>query len=241
MDIKTKGIVLQTVKYSETSVIVRIYTEKLGLVSYMVKGVRSTRSIAKAALLRPLTLLELDVTHRENKGLQNIKEYKRSYSYQSLPFDTIKSAIAMFILEVVSRSIREHDVNEDLFHFVYDCFCHLDELTPMTNDFHLQFMIHYAIYLGFAPQGGYSDQTPYFDMQEGVFTDRSSSSSLVLDREDSILIDHLITSGILQPMPVRLTRQLRHRLLHHLLKFYSLHLEGFSGLKSPDVLEELFG
>jgi DNA repair protein RecO (recombination protein O) len=181
MDIKTRGIVLQTVKYSESSVIVRIFTEKLGVVSYMVKGVRSSRSAARAALLRPLSLLELDVTHRENRGLQNIKEYKRAYTYTSLPFDTVKSSIALFILEVVSKSMREHDVHEETFEFVYECFCHIDGMTVMNNDLHLQFLVQYAGYLGFAPHGEYSEETPYFNMREGSFTEDSRMSTLVLD------------------------------------------------------------
>ncbi len=240
MDIKTRGIVLQTVKYSESSLIVRIFTERLGLVSYIVKGVRSSRSSSKAALLRPLTLLEMDVTHRENKGLQNIKEYKRAYNYSSLPFDTVKSNIAIFMLEVVSKSLKEHDTHEDMFQFVYDCFCHLDEIETMNNDFHLQFLIHYAAYLGFAPHGEYSDDTPYFDMQEGSFIPQSNISSLILDRRTSELISLLWSNSIIQSLPIRLNRQIRRDLLHHLLRYYSLHLEGFTGLRSPEVLEMIF-
>lgn len=240
MDIKTKGIVLHTVKYSETSVIVKIYTEKLGLVSYIVNGVRSTKSTAKASMMRPLTLLDLDTTHRENKGLQRIKEFRRAYTYKSIPFDTMKSAIAIFILEVVTKSLKEHDANEDMFHFVYDCFVHLDEIEVMNNDFHLQFLVHYSVYLGFPPQGEYSTLTPYFDMQEGYFTSRSSVSSLVLNKEQSEYISHLANSNMLQPLDIRLHRGHRQELLHHLLKYYNMHLEGFTGLRSPEVLEMLF-
>jgi DNA repair protein RecO (recombination protein O) len=240
MNIKTKGIVLHTVKYSESSVIVRIFTEQLGLVSYIVKGVRSARGSTKAALLRPLTLLEMDVTHRENKGLQYIKEYKRAYNYSSLPFDTAKSAIALFMLEVISRSLKEHDAHEELFQFVYDCFCHLDELPSMNNDFHLQFLVHYAGYLGFEPHGAYTENTPYFDMQEGSFIAQANISSLILNKADSELISILAAGSIILPLAVKLNRQVRRDMLHHLLKYYSLHLEGFSGLRSPEVLEMLF-
>jgi DNA repair protein RecO (recombination protein O) len=240
MDIKTRGIVLHTVKYSESSVIVRIFTERLGLVSYIVKGVRSARSSSKAALLRPLTLLEMDVTHRENKGLQNIKEYKRSYNYSSLPFDIVKSTIALFMLEVISKSLKEHDAHEDMFEFVYECFRHLDEIESMNNDFHLQFLVHYAAYLGFAPYGQCTEATPYFDMQEGNFISQSSASSLILDRDNSEFIGILVSNSIIQSLPVKLNRRVRRELLHHLLKYYSLHLEGFTGLRSPEVLEMIF-
>ena len=80
---KTRGIVLHTVKYSETSVIAKIYTERFGLVSYIIKGVRSVKSKTKASLLRPLTLLEMEVANRENKQLQFIKEFRRAYNYRS--------------------------------------------------------------------------------------------------------------------------------------------------------------
>jgi DNA repair protein RecO (recombination protein O) len=182
----------------------------------------------------------MDVTHRENKGLQNIKEYKRAYNYSSLPFDTVKSNIAIFMLEVVSKSLKEHDTHEDMFQFVYDCFCHLDEIETMNNDFHLQFLIHYAAYLGFAPHGEYSDDTPYFDMQEGSFIPQSNISSLILDRRTSELISLLWSNSIIQSLPIRLNRQIRRDLLHHLLRYYSLHLEGFTGLRSPEVLEMIF-
>jgi DNA repair protein RecO (recombination protein O) len=110
----------------------------------------------------------------------------------------------------------------------------------MNPDFHLQFLVHFASYLGFAPHGSYSEQTPYFDMQEGDFTDRISVSNLVLSKADSALISILISASILQPLPIRLNRHIRRDMMTHLLKYYSLHLEGFSGLKSPEVLEMLF-
>jgi len=240
MDIKTRGIVLQTVKYSESSVIVRIYTERLGLVSYIVKGVRSARSSSKAALLRPLTLLEMDVTHRENRGLQNIKEYKRAYNYSSLPFDTVKSSIALFMLEVISKSLKEHDANEEMFEFVFECFRHLDEVDKVNPDFHLQFLVHYSAYLGFAPHGEYSADTAYFDMQEGSFTSYKGMSSLTLDKNVSETLSGLASTSILESPSIRITRQARRDMLHQLLKYYSLHLEGFIGLRSPEVLEMIF-
>jgi DNA repair protein RecO (recombination protein O) len=206
----------------------------------MVKGVRNARSSSKAALLRPLTLLEMDVTHRDNKGLQHIKEYKRAYNYSSLPFDTVKSSIALFMLEVVSKSLKEQDTHEDMFQFIYDCFCHIDEIETMNNDLHLQFLVHYAAYLGFAPHGEYSDATPYFDMQEGTFISQNSANRLVLDKSNSELISMLVSNSMTEPLPVRLTRHTRRDMLHHLLKYYSLHLEGFSGLRSPEVLEMIF-
>ena len=240
MDIKTRGIVLHSIKYSETSVIVKILTERIGLVSYIVNGVRTSKSTAKAALLRPMSLLDLDVSHRENKGLQRLKEYKRAYQYHSIPFDTLKSSISMFLLEVITKSLKEHDTNEELFEFVYESFIHLDELKSMNNNFHLQFLLHYATYLGFGLAGQYSIETPYFDMQEGLFIAQKTTSSAVLDKTESEYISSLFNNPLSLPSPLSLNRQTRKQLLQSLLKYYQYHLDGFGNLKSPEVLEVLF-
>lgn len=240
MDIKTKGIVLHTVKYSETSVIVRMYTERLGLVSYIVNGVRSSRTTAKAAMMQPLTLLDLDITHRDNKNLQRIKEYRRAYTYKALPFDTVRTAMGLFILEVVSKSLKEHDANEEMFHFVYDCFVHLDEMAVVNHDYHLQFLVYYAVYLGFPPHGVWTEAAPFFDMQEGGYTSRESVSGLVLGSEMSRWISVLSTTSMLQVPDLRLHRGQRQELMHTLLRYYNMHLDGFTGLRSPEVLEMLF-
>lgn len=238
MNISTRGIVLQNVKFSESSLIVRIFTEQLGLVSYIVKGVRSARSVSRASLLRPLSLLEMEVSHRENKALQQIKEFRRAHNYLSLPFDTLKSSIALLMLEVVSKSLREHDPQPELFEFVFDCFRHLDESPEANNDFHLQFLVHLAAFLGFGPQGQFSAQTPYFDLQEGFFCEKQGR--LTLRQNESEAIGRMVEGSMLSPLPVKFSRLQRREMLHILLRYYSFHLEGFSGLKSPDVLEMVF-
>lgn len=234
---KTRGIVLHTIKYSETSVIAKIYTEKVGLQSYMVKGVRAAKSKSKAAMLQPLTLLEMEVSHRENKQLQYIKEFRRSFIYQSIPFDTIKSTISFFLLEVITKAIREHEPNNELFDFIYDSLCLLDEEKKLNPDFHLVFLIQLSRYLGFAPHENQSDIDCYFEMSEGVFTSNQTGLH-VLGRKESELLSYLIAVNLFSQTSSKLSRVERKKMLHNLLKYYQLHLENFT-LKSPEILEEI--
>ncbi len=234
---KTRGIVLHTIKYSETSVIAKIYTEKVGLQSYMVKGVRAAKSKSKAAMLQPLTLLEMEVSHRENKQLQYIKEFRRSFIYQSIPFDTIKSTISFFLLEVITKAIREHEPNDELFDFIYDSLCLLDEEKKLNPDFHLVFLIQLSRYLGFAPHENQSDINCYFEMSEGVFT-ANQTGLHVLGKKESELLSYLIAVNLFSQTSSKLSRVERKKMLHNLLKYYQLHLENFT-LKSPEILEEI--
>ena len=169
MDHKTRGIILHTIKYSESSVIAKIYTEKFGLLSFLVKGVRASKSKNKASMMQPLTLLDMEISYRETRGLQYIKEYSRAYNYTSVPFDTLKSAIAMLLLEVITKSIREHEPNDEMFEFVYESFVALDVDAHLNPDFHLLFLLSFARFLGFAPHNNYGEGNRYFEMQEGFF------------------------------------------------------------------------
>jgi DNA repair protein RecO (recombination protein O) len=232
---KTRGIVLHTVKYSETSVIAKIYTEKLGVQSYIVKGVRTTKSKSKAALLQPLTLLEMEVSHRENKQLQWIKEFRRAFVFQSIPFDTLKSTISFFLLEVIAKCIRENEPNDELFEFIYESLCALDATARLNPDFHLLFLLHFSQHLGFAPHGNYTEENPFFEMSEGVFTAQQSTLHS-MSRKESSLLNELLQSNLFAASSITMTRTERQQMLKNLLKYYQYHLENFS-LKSPAILE----
>ena len=232
---KSRGIVLHTIKYSETSVIAKIYTEKSGLLSFIVKGVRSAKSKVKASLMQPLTILDLEFQQRENKNLLFIKEFKRAYNYHSLPFDTLKSAIALFMLEVITKSIREHEPNEEMFEFIFDALLALDKTDALNSDFHLLFFIQFSKYLGFQPHGNFSDENSFFEMREGVFINLSSGI-YTLDKTESKVLSELMQENIFGKQNLKLSRAARKQMLKTLMKYYQLHLENFS-LKSPEVLE----
>src|SRR6185295_3100199 len=126
---KTKGIVLRTVKYGETSVIVAIFTELFGLQSYLVNGVRisSKKGSSKSALFQPASILDLVVYHNDLKNLQRLKEYKWGYLYQHIFFNVLKNSVALFMVELLHKCLKQPESNPDLFHFTEHAFVYLDE------------------------------------------------------------------------------------------------------------------
>ena len=91
----TKGIVLRTVKYGETSVIAAIFTEMFGIQSYIVNGVRAHGKTSKAHFFQPSSILEMQVYHSELKNLQRIKDLNWSYLYRNILSDVTKNAVAL--------------------------------------------------------------------------------------------------------------------------------------------------
>src|ERR1700759_5856895 len=116
---KTRGIVFKTTDYSESSVIVQVFTEKFGLQSYIVNGARKPKAKISRNMLQPLHLLDMVVYHKNTGNVQRIKELKNAPVLQSIPYDIVKSSMAMFLNEVLYKSIKHQSADENMFHFIF--------------------------------------------------------------------------------------------------------------------------
>src|SRR6476620_11401393 len=124
---RTRGIVFRTIKFSETSVISKIYTEKFGMQSYIINGVRSEKSKTKAGQLQVMSILEMEVYYQENRNLNRIKEMRPAYVFTSLLFDPLKSSLGLFMMEVLNKCIHEEETNEAMYAFIADGLQLLDQ------------------------------------------------------------------------------------------------------------------
>jgi DNA repair protein RecO (recombination protein O) len=232
----TRGIFFHQVRYSETSLIVKIYTEAFGLQTYMIRGIRSKKSAIKPAHLQHLTLLDMVVYHRENKDIQNIKELRTAFHFNSIPFDIRKSSVVVFLNEVLYNVIREHESNPGLFQFIFDELLRLDGTVKDIAVFHLQFLVRLTRFLGFFPRNNYSILKPVFDLQEGVFTDRALHPLLFMEEPLSRWFSLLSSDEIIS---LRLSTGERNQLLEYILRYYTVHLPGMKPVKSHVVLQSV--
>jgi DNA repair protein RecO (recombination protein O) len=231
----TRGIVFQQIKYSETSIIAKIYTELFGLQSYLIKGIRSKRSTVKPALLQHLTLVDLIAYHKEKKDLQHLKEIKIDYPLKTNHTDIKKSSIIVFLNEILHKVIREEEANQPLFEFIYQSVKKLDSMENSVSNFHLVFLIHLTKYLGFFPKKNYSNQNKYFNLQEGIFT--SIQGDLLIKEPFSSYLFTLTYSQIENPEKFLIQSQHRNDLLDIILKYYQLHIPAALNIKSNAVLQ----
>ena len=192
----TKGIVFHSLKYSETSIIVKIYTELFGIQSYLIRGIRKTHSKIKPALFQSLNLLDLEVYHREQASLQSIRDLHLAVPYQTIPFDIRKSSVALFINELLYKSIREEEPNPDLFGFLWNTCLALDSTQESVSDFHIRFTVQLMHYLGIFPQLNYSSETPLFNMREGIFQAEAPGYPEYIDAKLSINFFALLKSNL---------------------------------------------
>ncbi len=233
---QTRGIVFHRVKYSETSLIVKIYTEQFGLQSYMIRGMRSKKSLVKPALLQPLTLVEIVVYHKENNDLQHLKEIKINYPFQTIPFDLRKSSVILFLNEVLYNVIREQESNSSLFDFLYNSIVSLDKMENGIAGFHLCFLMQLTKYLGFSPKRNFDEENSVFDLQEGVFKHQPISSELTIPMPVSEYFAKLIGP---ENMPEIIPPRYRSTLLDYLIRYYKIHIPGIKEIKSHAILHRV--
>lgn len=231
---KTKGIVLHTIKFTETSVITKIYTEAFGLQSYIVNGVRNKGAKSKASLFSPMTVLDLEIYRRENKNLQRLKDCRPAYIYKSFSHDMIKISIAMFLAEVLYKTIREEEANQELYHFIESSLVALDEAAPADNNFHLVFLLNLSRYLGFFPGNSGRNGFEYFDLKEGKFTVEMPVHNCFISQPRCGLLEKILNGE-----EVRMNLADRNHLLDKILLYYALHLHGFKPVNSHRVLHEV--
>jgi len=240
---KTKGIVLRSVKYGETSMIVTMLTELFGLQSYLVNGVRtqSGKAGARAGLFQPAALLDLVIYHQETKNLQRIKEYNWSYLYKYIFSDVVTHAVALFMIELLQKCLKQPEPNPELFYFMEDSLTGLDQAAEKVQaNFPLFFALHLAGFFGMRIDDNYSDKRVYLDLQEGYFTKEVPDHHHYLVNPLSGISSHLLK--IMQPVELAdlpLNKEKRRQLMEAYEYFYSVHIPGFTPLKTLPVLRSI--
>ena len=236
MLVKTKAIVLSSLKYQEKSLIVKCFTLSDGLKSYFVRDAFSGRKgNHKIAYFQPLTLLEIEAVHKNKGTLENFKEIKISHPYWSIPTDIFKSTIVLFLSEMLHHSIHEEEANPDFFAFLETAFMWLDTHDQIAN-FHLILLMEATKFLGFYPE----DSNPnfdFFEMREGVFMPFETVSCL--NKSHTFLLKKLLELRF-DTAKILFNAKERQALLKIIIDYYSLHLDGFKKPKSLEVLVEVF-
>lgn len=243
----TRGIVLRTIKYGETSIITTIFTELFGIQSYLVNGVRVSgkKSSGSANLFQPAARLELVAYHNELKQLQRLKEYKWAGLYQHLYTDVRKNAVSLYLIEMLTKCLRQPEANPSLYYFAEDALQQLDMCSDaVAANFPLFFATHLPVFFGFrlsAPRGAAAGvQEIYADLQEGYFTTEPPGHPHYLQgKEAETLAELLRVQHPAELQELMLNQAFRRNMLAALEKFYALHIQDFGSLKTLPVLKAI--
>jgi len=236
----TAGIVLHSFRYSDTSLIARVLTRNFGLQSYLVQGVYKSKPRYRASLFQPLTLIELVAYQKDNQGLQNVKEVRCTHPLANIATDIRKSSIAIFISEILLNVVKHQETNIQVFDFITRSVLRLDLQEVNLGVFHILFGMQLTKFTGFAPALNYSITNCYFHLREGKYFAENEKDDFCLNNEESLYFYHLSIRGYDDIEAIKLSPTMRKAILHRVVQYYRIHIDGFRDIKSLEVLETVF-
>lgn len=235
----TQGIVFHIVPYADNKVIAKIYTREFGLQSFVVSVSRTKSGKIKSPLLQPLNQLELRIEKKEKSALHVVKEISLSVPYSHLHSDIIKTSIALFVAEVLYKSVREEEKNEPLFDFLSQALQVLDLAHEGVANFHLVFMMNLSRYLGFFPQENTDGPESLFDLTNGTFLSKTPQHFNYLDPLESRLFEMIVRTDFQHMHEVPMNSERRKIALNAMIRYYESHVHSMQRIQSHEVLAQV--
>ncbi len=236
---KTRAIILHTTEYSSSSVVVKAYTEQFGAQSYIAGGVRKIRSKHSMNFFQPLSLVEVVAVNKNNSGMSRITDIAWAPHFNNIPNDMVRTSIALFLAEVLYRSIKEEEKNPTLFEFLHNSIQMLDAEFADCSKFHLACLIQLTKHLGFYPHGKYVSGSTCFDLREGVFTASSPLHQEFITPEIAGYLNAFVKEGYANYKEIQINNSRKRQLLNALVMYYELHQTHGVAIRSHKVLNEI--
>lgn len=226
-----KAIALNYIKYSESSIISKIFTREKGLQSFIVKGVRSKKSKTNLVCFEPLKLSEITASYNNKSSLQIIKQIALTENSNYKKINIQANFISMFIAEVLTRTIKENLADHNLFDFIWETKQYIINEKNITKNFTLLFLLKLSDFLGFPPSKK-NIINPFFDLEKGKFVLNKNNNTI--NKDYSSFIKH-----ILQNEDYSLSSQKRSELLDILIRYYKAQNHELNNLNSQLIIKSM--
>jgi DNA repair protein RecO (recombination protein O) len=237
---KTRGIILNQIRYTDSGIIARLYTRKFGRQSFLIRGMRSRKSGKHNILFQPMYILDLEISYKESREMNVLKEFSVSYSPYDIYSDIKKSSVAIFLGEVLTSVLREESSHEEMFDYIEKSIIYFDNCREGYANFHIAFLAGLSSFLGFEPGTRKDANDSFFDMTNGIFVPVPPVHGNYANKNVSDILAKVFISSYDTIRNITLKGGMRNEVLDTLLRYYSLHLSGLKKINSLEVLKEVF-
>ncbi|MBR6639517.1 MAG: DNA repair protein RecO C-terminal domain-containing protein [Muribaculaceae bacterium] len=233
-------IALRTIKYNEKHSILSAYSLEMGRVSFLLPAGSGREAARRRALMMPLGTFECVADIRHGQDIYIMKEPKADIISHGIHSNPIKSALALFIAELLSVVLREYQEDKALFLFLRQSIERLNDATEGVANFHLCFLYRLGCFVGIEPDVSTYQEGRIFDMVDGIFRVSAPLHSQYLGQQEAAVVALLSRMTFDNMHRFRLSRENRNQMLDVILEYYTIHYASLSSLKSIDVLRALF-
>jgi len=239
MTTKTEAIVLNKVKYSDNAFIINLYSATIGKFAAIIHINRSSKNGIKSAMFSPLNIIETEVKIKDSRSIQSVLNCNNLLNPYNISNNVAKTSIALFITEILLKTIKEEEPNQKLFDFIKKTVLTLNYSANINYDFHLFFLRDFAKISGFGMTCNCCKDTPFFNLKEGMFLPMFTCVEESLTTDESLNIEKLLMSEYNESVK-HFNYETRTNLIERLLQYYKLHIHEFGNLNSIKILQEVF-
>lgn len=223
-----KGILLRKINYSESSLIVTIYTLEQGVQTFIFQGGKK-----KSSYLFPMSLLEIEFYKRPDSELGKLTSAHPFKGTSEIPFHPLRSSIAYFMADVLYQSLKTDQSDLFLFQVLEYQLMELEESRDLGR-FPLFFLIDLSKTLGIEPII-VDENALYFVPVDGEFR---SDHGFGAQAEKGRHVDMLRTL-YQNSKDFPSDKETRSKALLLLLKYFEIHIPAFNVERSLEVLKEV--
>jgi len=237
---KTKGIILNQIKYTDSGIVAQMYTRKFGRQSFLIKGMRNRKTGKHNILFQPMFIMDLVMYYKSTRDMQTLKEFSVSFTPYAIHSNIKKSCVAIFLGEVLTSVLKEESPHEEMFDFIEESITYFDGCIEGYANFHLAFLAGLSSFLGFEPQPRNDPGNAFFDMTNGKFVPIPPVHGNYANKEISNTLADIFITSYDTISNITLTGVQRNEVLETFVRYYSLHLPGLKKINSLAVLKEVF-
>jgi DNA repair protein RecO (recombination protein O) len=237
---KTAAIVLHQIKYTDSSLIVQVYTRKFGRLSFLIKGMRGKKSGKHNIHFQPLSILDIVIYYKQSRGIQVLKESSVSYLPSGIQANIKKTCVAIFLGEVLNSVLKEESPHKELFDYINDSIIYFDKSENRFSNFHIAFLAGLSPFLGFEPGKKENPGNTIFDMMNGTFMQVPPVHGNYASVEISDILAKFFVTSWDDIDDIPLPGSKRNEVLETLIRYYSLHLPGLKKINSLEILKDVF-
>lgn len=240
---KTEAVVLRTVDYSESSLIVTLFTRKHGVIAVIAKGAKRPKS-KFSALMVPGQVLEVVVYIKSTRSVQTLSEASYMLKLDQLRIDLEKLALATTTLELINQVLHENEVNDILFAFLVKFLRWINSYDkPGRIIFpYVQLRVMEHIGIGLQPEEAIDDETTsgYMNIELGTLsTNAEGAESVKLTENQFHFVRDALFSKKESIFEIDLKKSELSELIEYLDRYIRYHIEGVKPRKSDEIFEKI--
>lgn len=235
MFVSSKALVLHKTKYADSGIVVKVFTERYGTQTFIIKNAFSPKNRHLLPLFAPLSMIELQFDDRKLNQLMYLKEANCYNQYAHIPFDIVKSSLLMFYGELLYRLLYDYGADPQLFAFIEQRLLQLDVATTVRPDTHIDFMLRMSQILGFYPVPNYDQSHPVFSITQSAFVGNWVDEEQNLSPTASAVLFAMMNGTLPHAAP----KPVRNELLRGMLRYYKHHNEHIGKIESVSILADI--